>query len=835
VINNKWFVALASVATLSGAWLMSLSVAQAGGAFVTATPAAPKEVPTDRIIVKLRDKQIARAASLDPDHVTGLSASAGMTLTHVRAMSGDAQVLKLPRRMPIAEVAAIARQLSADPQVEYAEPDRIMRPLLFPNDAQYGNQWHYHSNVAQAPYAAVAGGANLPGAWDITTGSAGIVVGVIDTGLVPHADIDSNILDLTGRVVPGYDFVSPDASGIFYTANDGSGRDNDPSDPGDWITAAENAGTDATGGFFAGCGVSNSSWHGTHVAGTIGASSNNGTGVAGINWVSGILPVRVLGKCGGYLSDVVDGARWAAGLAVTGVTTNPNPAKVLNISLGGPGSCSITEQSAIDAVVAAGTVVVVAAGNSNVDLGVTPESPANCNNVISVAAVKRNGGRAFYSNYGTTVEIAAPGGDQSIVSTDGILSTLNTGATSPVVSPGGDTYRYYQGTSMAAPHVAGIVSLMLSANPTLTPAQVLSTLQSSARAFPTGTGSDCTVTTCGAGIVNASAAIAAVAVGVLAPSPTGVNFGGIQVGQAAPAQTVTFTNTDNDLLTLSGNPVSLTGTNMADFSVIGGTCTNNLPLAQGASCTVTLSFTPGALGVRSASLVVTSTATNSPVSVSLSGSGAPPTVAVSATDAAAAEAGSDPGTFTITRTGVTTSSLTVNYTLGGSATNGTDYTTVSSSVVIAAGSATAAITISPIDDSVYEGNESVTLTLSASASYDVGSPSSATVTITENDPVPPQYTLAGGNGCFIATAAYGTPMAEQVRYLRAFRDQYLQTNEPGRWFVTQYYKFSPPFADYLRQHDDLRTLARTALSPFVGLSRAVVSEHALAAQAADRP
>jgi serine protease len=821
--------------SLLSALLLQQPVVWAGGAGALVQPSTPiRHYFTDRLIVKLRNKQAAQARTMSANQVVSLSSAAGVPLTHLRAMSGDAQVMQLSQRMPLADVEAIARRLSADPQVEYAEPDRMMRPLLFPNDTQYANQWDLHSYVAQSPYPAIAGGANLPGAWDITTGSASVVVGVIDTGLVPHADIDSNILDGAGRVVPGYDFISPDAGGFFYTANDGNGRDNDPTDPGDWITAAEDAGTDATGGFFAGCGASNSSWHGTHVAGTIGAIGNNGAGVAGINWVSKILPVRVIGKCGGFLSDVADGVRWAAGLAVTGVPTNSNPAKVLNISLGGAGTCSITEQSAIDAVVAAGVVVVVAAGNSNADLAVSPESPANCNNVISVAAINRAGGRAYYSSYGTTIKIAAPGGDQSVAINDGILSTLNTGATSPVTSPGGDNYVYYQGTSMAAPHVTGIVALMFSANLSLTPAQVLSRLQSSARAFPVETGSDCTVSTCGAGIIDASAAVAAVAVGVLSPSPTSANFGVIDVGLTAPAQTITFTNTDNDSLTLSAaNAISLAGANAADFSVTGGTCVNNLVLANGASCNVTLSFVPSAFGARSASLVVTSTATNSPVSVALSGTGTLPTVTVSATDAAAAEAGSDPGTFTITRTGVTTLPLTVNYIMGGSATNGTDYATVSGSVNIAVGSTTATVTITPIDDSVFEGNETVILTLSTSASYVIGSPSNATVIIAENDVEASR--LVGGKKCFIATAAYGTPMAEQVRYLRAFRDQYLQTNSAGRWFVTQYYKYSPPFADYLRQHDDLRAVVRTALSPLVELSRAVVDDSALAAQTADRP
>ncbi|MCU0500306.1 MAG: S8 family peptidase [Anaerolineae bacterium] len=406
-----------------------------------------------------------------------LSDAAGVSLTYVREMSGDAYVLGLPSPMPLPEVQAIADRISALPEVQYAEPDAIMQHTLTPNDPQYGNQWHY--------FAPGAGqyGINAPAAWDITTGSASIVVAVIDTGITNHAD-------LAGRSVPGlgYDFITNVAS-----ANDGNGRDSDPSDPGDWVTANE---------CFAGSSASNSSWHGTHVAGTIGAASNNGMGVAGVNWSSRIVSARVLGKCGGTISDIADGMRWSAGLAVAGVPANANPAKVLNLSLGGSGACGTTYQDAINAIVAAGATVVISAGNSNADA--SGFRPANCNGVITVAATNRNGSRSYYSNYGATVEISAPGGETNVSSSNGVLSTLNTGTQGPLA----DKYAYYQGTSMAAPHVAGVASLMLSRNPWLTPAQVLSLMQSTATAFPGG--SSCTPSLCGSGIVNAGAAVAAV-------------------------------------------------------------------------------------------------------------------------------------------------------------------------------------------------------------------------------------------------------------------------------------------------------------------------------------
>jgi serine protease len=444
---------------------------------------------TERLIVKLRDPAAAgRVHGLSSDRLRTLSIKAGVALTYHRALGGDAQLLKLPRSMSLAEAQTVARRLQADPGVEYAEPDQIKFPRLVPNDTQYSNQWHY-----KAPTDEI-GGTNLPGAWDITTGSPSLTVAVIDSGILPHTD-------LAGRTLPGYDFVSEDLPGVFLSANDGNGRDPDPTDPGDWISLEESLGI-AAGGLFSGCDVSDSSWHGTHIAGTIAAATNNGQGVAGVNWGSKLLPVRVLGKCGGYDSDILDGMRWAMGLSVPGVPSNPNPARVLNMSLGGgdSGGCNPAYQDAINQVNAAGAVVVVAAGNGNT---VSNSSPDSCNGVINVAATNRSGGKASYSNFGDKVAISAPGGEAFFTSDpNGVLSTYNTGTTTPAA----DTYGYLQGTSFATPHVAGIASLMLSANPNLNPAQVRSILQSTARIFPVG--STCNTTLCGAGIVNAAAAVA---------------------------------------------------------------------------------------------------------------------------------------------------------------------------------------------------------------------------------------------------------------------------------------------------------------------------------------
>ncbi len=423
---------------------------------------------TDRIIVKYRSTSGAATAADTQMRATELPAARlGVALKRVRTTALGSQVLKVDRKLSLDEARRLAADIAAsDPNVEYAEPDRMMRALLTPNDPRYNEQWHYSESTA---------GINAPLAWDKATGT-GVVVGIVDTGYRPHAD-------LSGQILQGYDFISD-----TFVSNDGNGRDSDASDPGDWINVND-------------CGPGDpdqnypSSWHGTHVAGTIAAKTNNSLGVAGVAFNAKVVPARVLGKCGGYTSDIADGIIWVSGGSVSGVPANANPAKVINISLGGTGSCDTTTQNAINSARSRGASVIVAAGNENVNA--SNSTPANCSGVVTVASVNRSGGRSYFSNFGSTVEVAAPGGDIRSSSANGILSTLNSGTT----TPGSDAYAFYQGTSMATPHVVGVVALMLSVKPTLTPDQVTSILQSTARAFPA------TCSQCGSGIVNASAAV----------------------------------------------------------------------------------------------------------------------------------------------------------------------------------------------------------------------------------------------------------------------------------------------------------------------------------------
>ena len=480
MLNNKFTltrVALCTAAVLLSANAFAAPALKKSDLIVPELTQEAATGPATRFIVTFKSSDasesaanggalvsVAKAKSIVADE---LSALAGEQLSHVREMAlAGRHVVKADRTLSKQETQQMLDLLAQNPNVASVEEDKMMHALATPNDAQYTSQWHYYETT---------GGMRVPAAWDLATGT-GVVVAVLDTGYRPHADLNANI-------ITGYDMISDS-----FVGNDGGGRDSDAKDPGDWIIANECGGTHS---------ASNSSWHGTHVAGTVAAVTNNGTGVAGVAYGAKVMPVRVLGKCGGYTSDIADGIIWASGGTVSGVPTTTTPAKVINMSLGGSGACDTTTQAAINSARSRGTVVVIASGNDNDNAN--NYNPGNCAGVVNVASTNRSGGRAYYSNYGTSIDVAAPGGAQNSANdSNGVLSTHNSGTT----VPGSDVYTYMQGTSMAAPHVAGVAALILQKKPTATPDEVESILKTTTRAFPA------TCTNCGTGIVDAGAAVA---------------------------------------------------------------------------------------------------------------------------------------------------------------------------------------------------------------------------------------------------------------------------------------------------------------------------------------
>lgn len=489
--------------------------------------------PAQRLIVQPAISHAQPDAALPS--FTALEAVHGVKLQSLRTLATGGVVFELQgRSLSAAELSALQAAVAALPGVQFAEEDRLLSAKFVPNDTHYGVQWHYHEATA---------GLNLEAAWDVTDGS-GVTVAVLDTGYRPHADLAANL-------VGGYDMISDS-----FIGNDGNGRDSDAQDPGDWVNAGECGGGQPTQN-------QNSSWHGTHVAGTIAAVTNNGTGVAGVAYGAKVVPVRVLGKCGGYTSDIADGIIWAAGGSVSGVPANANPAQVLNLSLGGGGACGSTTQSAINTARSLGATVVVAAGNENQNA--SNSNPANCAGVVTVAATDRAGNRANYSNYGSVVDVAAPGGETNVSAADGIASTLNSGTQ----GPGADSYVYFQGTSMATPHVAGVAALMYAVDPAITPDEVEADLKSSSRAFP-GSCSQC-----GSGLVDATAAVAAAGGGSGGGGgPQALINGQAETGLAGASASETFFTLDVPA-----------GQDALNFAMAGGTGDADLYVKFGAAPT----------------------------------------------------------------------------------------------------------------------------------------------------------------------------------------------------------------------------------------------------------
>jgi serine protease len=470
---------------------------------------------TSRVIVKWRKATRSLSASAKLQRA---AAASGLKVQRLATVSDDLEVLQLESNAS-SDAAGALSKLSSDPDVEYASLDLRRKIHALPNDPLISEQWYF---LGVEPAAL-----RTEQAWDVTTGSNGTVVAVLDTGVrFDHPDLLH--ASQGGKLLPGYDFISGDSSGAFRMANDGDGRDADATDPGDWVTVAEAQ----QAPFDSDClsetgGQVNSSWHGSRVSGLIAAVTNNAAGIAGAGWNTWVLPVRVLGKCGGFDSDIIAAMRWAAGITVSGVPANPYPAKIINLSLGGEGACTAAYQAAITEVVARGALVVVSAGNE----GGTVSAPANCVGALGVTGLRHIGTKVGFSNLGPEIGISAPGGNcvntaPGLPCVYSIAAPTNFGETIPAASGYTDKLiRINVGTSFSAPLASGTAALMHAVNARLGPEQLISRLKAAATPFPTDptvptchvpTGPtdlqqdpcNCTTAACGAGMLNAANSVA---------------------------------------------------------------------------------------------------------------------------------------------------------------------------------------------------------------------------------------------------------------------------------------------------------------------------------------
>ncbi|MBA2078671.1 protease [Rhodanobacter sp. PCA2] len=478
---------------------------------------------------------VARAGFTGGTARLGQSAAAPLTVSYKRKLGVGADLVKISRKLNPNEASELMHQIAADPAVEHVEADVMlhlvrdtgasaklsvaMSDASTPNDPYFAEyQWHLKPGdgdtsavgsdaIGYANY----GGADTSPVWNLTDG-AGVTVAVLDTGLTHHPDLDTSLGD------SGYDFITD----AFTSGRSVDGRVPGGWDTGDWTNQDP---------WMSACTSPNrppqpSSWHGTHVSGTIAELTGNGVGMAGSAGAAKVLPVRVLGHCGGATSDIADAIEWASGGHVDGVPDNQNPAQVISLSLGGGGTCSASDVTgkAIADAISRGATVVVAAGNSGADT--TNFTPANCPGALTVASVGITGKRAYYSNFGSAVALAAPGG--GIYANDAssgsqayagfVWSTLNASSNSPDESASGYVYGGMAGTSQATPHVSGAIALVIAARreaglSPLSPTDIKALLTSSARSFPVTPDHPI-----GAGILDAYAAVNK-ALGRQAPDP----------------------------------------------------------------------------------------------------------------------------------------------------------------------------------------------------------------------------------------------------------------------------------------------------------------------------
>jgi serine protease len=737
---------------------------------------APAAV-AQQLIIKLRAGIAAPGAAAMPSdaraRVAALASRSGVRLVAHRPITALIHAVHVEAAGESA--AATLARLRADAEVEYAVPDERRYIHGAPNDPLYAQQW-YLQNAAATPSAVDA-----LDAWSTTTGSATLVIADIDTGVRPDHP------DLMSRLLPGYCFITDPV-----VANGGACPGPGAADPGDWITSADITNNPSE------CGQASagpSSWHGTRVAGILGAVTNNGVGVAGLTWGAQILPVRALGKCGGLDSDIIAAMLWAGGIAVSGAPTNPNPAKIINMSLGGAGSCPTSYIEAIGQLAAFGVLVVASAGNE----GGPVDAPANCPGVAGVAGLRQAGTKVGYSSLGPEVALGAPAGNcgDSFITAESacvysMTTTTNLSAMSPAtpdandytglyycdsntgsfpgcsISPG--QYRDYNiGTSFSAPVVSGIAALMSSVNASLNSCQLIARLKEGSQPYPQtsldATGaqppmchvpanandvqqSECICTrddqTCGAGMANAPGAltaalrpIAAVAVPAVVSAGQSLSLDGSGSGGA----------NGHTISSYQWSPVSgglmltIAGATTSKASVTAPAC---------GVATVALTVTDDAGHTDTANVVIRpgSATTAAPAAAGQSAcSSVAPAVTVEVCPAADSVQAGGTATLSATLANTTNSAVTweVNRVAGGNATVGT-------------------ITSSGIYSAPASVPSPATVTITAVAAADSNSSGSAQLTIT----APAGGGGGGGGACdWITLLAGGTVLATRARRRRS--------------------------------------------------------------------
>jgi serine protease len=698
-------------------------------------PQATAEGAVGRLIIKLRstpDSGAVTAAATTSEgaqieagrqRVAALAGRHGLMLKMTRPITARMHVVHLEPALTVEEVATTLAALRADPDVEYAETDQRRYAHATPNDSLFATQQWYLQNSATTPAAIDA-----VTAWDTTTGSSTLVIADLDTGVrYDHPDLLATSSP-GGRLLPGYCFITDS-----FTANNTACPGPDASDPGDWVTS-----TDITNhpNECGGATASNSSWHGTRTAGLLGAITNNMMGIAGVTWQTPILPVRVLGKCGGFDSDITTAMLWAAGISVAGAPANTHPAKVINMSFGATSTCPPTYTDVISQLTAKGVLVVVSAGNE----GGPVDAPANCPGVAAIAGIRQVGTKVGYSSLGPEIALSAPAGNCVNTSPGSaclfpITTTFNTGTTTP--DPNGNTYTDQVnnpnlGTSFSAPLVSGIGALMAAVNSSLNSCRLISRLREGALPFPqTSTttttmchvpagandiqGSECICTldgkTCGAGMANAPGALKAAVRPVAAVTvPSTVTAGqAVMLQGGASAAMPGHTITTYQWASVGAQSLTIQGGTTSTATVTAPSC---------GLATVRLTVTDDLNRQDTADVVIspTSATTTAPTSVSATGacSTTPATIQVAvcpATDSI--QAGGSAQTFTATLGNTSNTAVTweVNGAIGGSATTGTISTSgVYTPPAAVPTPATVTVTAVSVADPAEQSNAQVTVT-----------------------------------------------------------------------------------------------------------------------------